>query len=103
MIKKISLNNTEKKILSLALKNDDRVQTHYSKELFSCHYLPDIIQHIRRKFESFFDVADGTEILSTETHTVLKIDGSTARIGIYRINSAYKQKVAELLKVIGRE
>ncbi|WP_373033564.1 hypothetical protein [Sulfurovum sp.] len=94
----LSLNETEKKILSLALKDDDRVQTHYSKEVFNCHYLPDLIQHLRRKLERFFDIADGTDILLTEPHEVLKIDGSVARIGIYRISPNYKKRLAEIIK-----
>lgn len=102
-MKSIKINDTEKKVLNLALIDDDRVQTHYSKELFNCHYLPDIIQHIRRKLEKYFDVDDGMEVLATESHTVTKIDGTKTRIGIYRIIPSYKPKIRELLVTLKQD
>lgn len=102
-MKFIKMNDTEKKVLRLALVDDDRVQTHYSKELFNCHYLPDIIQHIRRKLEKIFSVDDGMDILATESHTVTKIDGTKTRIGIYRINPSYKPKIREILNTLNKD
>lgn len=93
----INLTPTEKKVLRLALNDDDRVQTHYSKEVFNCHYLPDHIQYLRPKLGSLFDVEDGTEILATEYHSITKIDGKKSRIGIYRIDEIYKTKVKKLI------
>lgn len=93
----IIFNPTEKKILKLALKDDDRVQTHYSKEIFNCHYLPDIIQHLRPKLGKIFRVDDGKTILATEYHSVIKIDGKKANIGIYRLDPSYKARIRECL------
>ena len=93
-------NPTEKKILSLALKDDNRVQQHHSKEVFNCHYLPDIIQHLRRKLEKHFNIVDGITVLPTEYHKIIKIDGTKARIGIYRISPKYKLGIIKLLNPI---
>jgi len=95
-MKKIHLNPTEKKVLEMALNRDDRVQNHYSKEVFNCHYLADYISKLRKKLNHFFD-ADAFNILETEPHTVIKSDGSTSTIGIYRVNSNYRQSIKELL------
>jgi hypothetical protein len=96
----ILFNQVEKRILSLALEDDNRVQTHYSKEVFNCHYLPDIIQHLRKKLEKNFNVDNGITILPTEFHNVIKKDGSKARIGIYRISPKYKLGIRKLLDPI---
>lgn len=92
----ILFTSTEQKILKLTLKDDYRVQQHYS-HLFGCHYLPDIIQHLRRKLERLFSVDDGKCILATEYHKVIKIDGKKATIGIYRLEPSYKSRISEHL------
>jgi hypothetical protein len=86
---------TEVKILRMTLKDDDRVQQHYHY-LFNCHYLPDLIQVLRRKFEKLLDT-DGKEIMPTEYHKVIKIDGKKANIGIYRIDPRYKKDIKKYL------
>lgn len=97
---KNTINDTEIKILSMCLNDDDRVQQRYHN-LFKCHYLPDIVQHLRRKLEFIFEVENGNEILSTEYHKVLKVDGTKTRIGIYRIVNKYKKEIRILLKEKG--
>jgi hypothetical protein len=77
----------------MALNNDDRVQNYYSKELFNCMYLSDVIQHLRRKLKRYFNAESGKDVLHTEYHEVIKKDGSNARIGIFRINSNYKKEL----------
>lgn len=100
-MKLLSLTPTEKKILSMALKDDDRVQQYYHN-LFQCNYLPDLIQHLRRKLEKLFNVDDGMNILATEYHKVTKIDGKKANIGIYRIVPKYKFEIEKQLKAISK-
>jgi hypothetical protein len=97
-MKILHLTPTERKILEMALKDDDRVQQHYHF-MFGCHYLPDIIQHLRRKLEKFFRVEDGKKIFATEIHKIVKIDGKKASIGIYRIVPEYKNEIAKQLKI----
>lgn len=98
MSKNINFTELETKILEFALADDDRLQQHYAKELFNCHYLPDIVQHLRPKLGLIFDVTDGTKILPTEYHSITKIDGKNARIGIYRLNDLYKEKIKSILE-----
>lgn len=95
----ILFNQIEKKILSMALNNDNSVQNHYSKEIFNCHNLPDLIQHLRRKLKAYFNT-DGKDILYTEFQNIIKKDGSKARIGIYRISPKYKLGIRKLLNPI---
>lgn len=96
-MKKLHLNKTEFKILSMALQNDDRVQNHYSKEVFNCHYLSDYVSKLRVKLGTYFK-DDGFEVIQTETHQVIKIDGSMASIGIYRVSKKYYAKIEEIIK-----
>ena len=95
-MKRINLNKTEIKILTLALNDDDRVQNHYSKEVFNCHYLSDYVCKLRAKFIKHFDV-DNFDIIKTETHQVTKIDGTITPIGIYRIVPRYKIEIKKIL------
>lgn len=97
---KLNLNPTELKILSLAAVDDNRVQTHYSKEVFNCHYLPDIIQHVRKKLELYFKTSSGENVLFTEFQRVVKANGKTARIGIYRINPNFKGQIKKVIATI---
>ncbi|MDB2405698.1 hypothetical protein N9W00_02055 [Arcobacteraceae bacterium] len=101
-MKKVMFTPTEIKILSFALKDDDRVQQHYHY-LFNCHYLPDIVQHLRRKLEKLLDKNDGKDILATEYHKVIKIDGKKANIGIYRLVPKYKKEIDKYLKTISKQ
>ena len=102
MSKNIKFNEIEKKILELALLDDDRLQQLYSNELFGCNYLPDHVQHLRPKLEKIFD-EDGMTIFPTEYHMVERTDGKNTRFGIYRINENYKAKIQNLLKEYNSE
>ncbi|ABV68323.1 hypothetical protein Abu_2109 [Aliarcobacter butzleri RM4018] len=95
-MKKIPLNKTDIKILSMALNYDDRVQNHYSKEMFNCHYLSDYVSKLRMKLSNYFN-EDGFSIIETETHYITKSDGTKATIGIYRISKKYYSKIRELV------
>ena len=92
---KVSFTDKELKILERCLVNDDRVQQHYH-HLFHCHYLPDIIQHLRKKLDKQF----GNEIIKTEFHKVLKIDNTTTNIGIYRISNEWKPIIKKMLETV---
>ena len=98
-MKKIPLNDTDVKILSMALNNNNSVQNHYSKEIFNCHNLPDLIQHLRRKLKAYFKT-DGKNILYTEYNNIIKSDGKKARIGIYRINPKFRNWIKEIINPI---
>lgn len=95
-MKNIHLNKTDIKILSMALNNDDKVQNHYSKEIFNCHYLSDYVSKLRTKLGNYFNV-DGFSIIETETHHIFKIDGIKGTIGIYRISLKYYSKIRYLV------
>jgi hypothetical protein len=101
-MKNIHLNKTDIRILSMALNNDYRVQNHYSKEVFNCHYLSDYVSKLRIKLGNYFNV-DGFSIIETETHHILKIDGTKGTIGIYRISLKYYSKIKELLNTNKQE
>lgn len=90
---KVSFTPKELKIISRCLVDDDRVQQHYH-HLFHCHYLPDVIQHIRKKLYKQF----GNDIIQTEYHQVIKIDGSKTNIGIYRIPKNWKPIIRKMLE-----
>lgn len=97
MIKQISFNPTEIKILTLALNNDDRVQNHYSKEIFNCHYLSDYVSKLRDKFEKYFNNSNRNGIIETENRIITKSNGKKTPIGIYRISTKYKNEIRKLL------
>lgn len=97
-MKNIHLSKTDLKILSMALNNDDRVQNHFSKEIFNCHYLSDYVSKLRMKLSNYFNV-DGFSIIETETHQIFKTDGTKATIGIYRIALKYQSKIKELVTI----
>jgi hypothetical protein len=97
-MKNIHLNKTDIKILSMALNNDYRVQNHYSKEVFNCHYLSDYVSKLRIKLGNYFNV-DGFSIIETETHHIIKTDGTKATIGIYRISKKNYSKIKELVNI----
>lgn len=99
-IKKLYLSKMERKILSLALKDDDRVQNHYSKEVFHCHNLPDYISKLRTKLVKYFNNDDRFNIIFNEKRKVIKADGTIATIDIFRINPRYKAEIDKQLKSI---
>jgi len=98
-MKKPLLTPTEKQILKMCLLDDDRVQQHHAY-MFNCHYLPDIIQHLRKKLKRHFDTThdDVKNNLYTEYRTVIKENGKKAKIGIFRLTDRWKKEVSLWLK-----
>ena len=92
------LTPTEEKILKMCLVDDDRVQQHHAY-MFSCHYLPDIIQHLRKKLKKHFDITHdkAKDNLYTEYKTVIKENGKKAKIGIFRLTDSWKHEVRKWL------
>jgi len=90
------LTPTEKKIIKMCLTDDDRVQQHFAY-MFNCHYLPDTIQHLRKKLKRHFDVSHDTvkDNLYTEYKTVIKENGKKAKIGIFRLTPKWKKEVSK--------
>ena len=90
---------TEIKILEMCLVDDDRVQQHHAY-MFNCHYLPDLVQHLRKKLQKYFDVSwDVTmDNLHTERKTIIKVNGKKAKIGIFRLTQNWKKEVKQLLE-----
>jgi len=88
------LTATETKILKMCLVDDDRVQQHHAY-MFNCHYLPDIIQQLRKKLKKHFGTTheDVINNLYTEHRIVIKENGKKARIGIFRLSEAWKREV----------
>ena len=93
-MKKPLLTQTEEKILKMCLVDDDRVQQHHAY-MFNCHYLPDIIQHLRKKLKKHFNTSheDAKNNLYTEYRTVIKENGKKAKIGIFRLTPIWKKEV----------
>ncbi|RRS32308.1 MAG: hypothetical protein P794_01515 [Epsilonproteobacteria bacterium (ex Lamellibrachia satsuma)] len=91
--------STEIKILKMCLVDDDRLQQHHAY-MFNCHYLPDLIQHLRKKLQKHFDVSWDTTMdnLYTERKTVIKVNGKKAKIGIFRLTHNWKKEVRQLLQ-----
>ncbi len=103
-MKKPLLTPTEEKILKMCLVDDDRVQQHHAY-IFNCHYLPDIIQHLRKKLKRHFKVTheEVKDNLYTEPRTVIKENGKKAKIGIFRLTAEWKREVREWFKDEGQE
>ena len=93
------LTPTEKKILKMCLVDDDRVQQHHAY-MFNCHYLPDIIQHLRKKLKKHFDIThdEAKDNLYTDYRVVIKENGKKAKIGIFRLTPEWKREVSLWLK-----
>ena len=98
-MKKIIFTPTESKILKMCLNDDDRVQQHHAY-MFNCHYLPDLIQHLRKKLKRHFDISydEAKENLYTEYKTVIKENGKKAKIGIFRLTPKWKKEVSVWLE-----
>ncbi len=94
-MKKPLLTQTEEKILKMCLVDDDRVQQHHAY-MFSCHYLPDTIQHLRKKLKQHFEVThdEVKSNLYTEPKTVIKENGNKAKVGIFRLTNEWKQEIS---------
>lgn len=91
----------EKRILSMALNNDDRLCSFYAKEIFEHINLADVIKkQIREKLSRLlmvdYDYVRDI-IFYTETRIVTKRNGKKAPIGIYRIDTNFKSKIRALI------
>ena len=91
----------EKKILNMALNDDDRLCSYYAKELFEHINLADVVRkQIRIKlavaFKFEYDYVRDI-VFFTEKRNVMKQNGKIAPIGIYRLDSNFKSKVKDLM------
>ena len=91
----------EKRILNMALNDDDRLCSFFAKELFEHINLADIIRkQIRIKLAIILQVDYDyvkSIIFYTEDREVTKKDGSKAIIGIYRLDNNFKKKIKDLM------
>jgi len=91
-----------KKILTMALNNDDRLCSFYAKELFEHINLADVVRkEIRLKLSLILSVEyDYVKdiIFYTEKRVIIKNNKKKTTIGIYRIDNRYKKIIRRLLK-----
>ncbi|DAB39954.1 MAG TPA: hypothetical protein CFH81_06985 [Sulfurovum sp. UBA12169] len=101
-MKNINFTPLEKRILSMALNDDNRLCSFYSKEIFEHINLADVIRkRIRIKLSILLRVDyDYVKdiIFYTETKEVTKRNGKKVSIGIYRLDKNFKAKVRALMK-----
>jgi len=100
-MKKITFTPLEKRILNMALVDDDRLCSFYAKELFEHINLADIIKkQIREKLSRLlmvdYDYVRDI-IFYTEMRSIIKRNGKKAPIGIYRLDNNFKAKIRELI------
>jgi len=92
----------EKKILNMALNDDDKLCSYYAKELFEHINLADVIRkQIRLKLAITLAVTyDYVKdiIFYTEDRVITKRNGKKATIGIYRIDQNFKNKIRSMIK-----
>jgi len=97
----------EKKILNMALNDDDRLCSFYAKEIFEHINLADVIKkQIRLKLAILFAVTyDYVKeiIFYTEDRVITKRNGKKATSGIYRIDQNFKKKIRSMLDDEGQE
>ena len=92
----------EKRILNMALIDDDRLCSFNAKELFEHINLADVIKkQIREKLSGLllvdYDYVRDI-IFYTESKTITKRNGKKTTIGIYRLDNNFKAKIRELMK-----
>jgi hypothetical protein len=91
----------EKRILNMALNDDDRLCSFYAKELFEHINLADIIRkQIRIKLAIALQVDyDYVRdiIFYTDPKEVIKKNGNKATIGIYRLDKNFKTRIKVLM------
>lgn len=92
----------EKKILNMALNDDDKLCSFYAKELFEHINLADVVRkQIRIKLAIALKVEyDYVRdiIFFTEKREVIKRSGKMVLIGIYRLDNNFKSKVRDLIR-----
>jgi len=101
-MKKTNFTPLEKRILNMALLDDDRLCSFYAKELFEHINLADIIKkQIRMKlavilkvdYEYVRDI-----IFYTHKRIITKSNGKKVLIGIYRLDKNFKAKIKKLIE-----
>ena len=101
-MKKSHFTPLEKRILNMALHDDDRLCSFYAKELFEHINLADVIRkQIRLKLAILLQVDyDYVRdiIFYTEKRAITKRNGKEAIIGIYRIDRNFKNKIRSFLQ-----
>jgi len=101
-MKKPTFTPLEKRILNMALNNDDRLCSFYAKELFEHINLADVIRkQIRLKLAILLQVDYNYVrdiIFYTERRVITKRNGQKTPIGIYRVDPIFKKKIKSLLK-----
>lgn len=92
----------EKRILTMALNDDDRLCSFYAKEIFEHINLADVIRkQIRIKLSILLKVDyDYVRdiIFYTDDKVITKRNGKKTTIGIYRIDKNFKSKIKELIQ-----
>ena len=92
----------EKRILNMALLDDDRLCSFYAKEIFEHINLADVIRkQIRIKLAVILKVDyDYVRdiIFYTKKRTITKRNGKKATIGIYKLDNNFKDKIRVLIK-----
>lgn len=92
----------EKKILNMALNDDDRLCSYNAIKLFEHINLADVVRKqiriklavaLKAEYEHIRDF-----IFFTEKKEVKKQNGKVASIGIYRLDNNFKSKVRNLIK-----
>lgn len=101
-MKRATFTPLEKRILNMALLDDDRLCSFYAKEIFEHINLADVIRkQIRIKLAVTLKVDYEyvrNIVFYTERRTIIKRNGKQATIGIYRLDNNFKSKIRELVK-----
>ncbi|HIP20068.1 MAG TPA: hypothetical protein EYG70_02965 [Sulfurimonas sp.] len=100
-MKKALFTPLEKRILNMALVNDDRLCSVNAQDIFEHINLADIIRkQIRIKLSMLLEVDyDYVKdiIFYTQRKIITKKSGKKTPIGIYRLNENFKIKIRELM------
>ena len=100
-MKKSLFTPLEKRILNMALVDDDRLCSFNAKELFEHINLADVVKkQIREKLSRLLlvDYAYVRDIIFyTERRVITKRNGKKVPIGIYRLDNNFKTKIRELV------
>jgi hypothetical protein len=101
MIKNTRFTPLEKRILNMALNDDDRLCSFYAKELFEHINLADVVRkQIRIKLARILNVGYDfvrDVIFFTERKEVIKKNGKIAPTGIYRLDKNFKSRIRSLM------
>ena len=100
-MKKSLFTPLEKRILNMALVDDDRLCSFNAKEIFEHINLADVIKkQIREKLSRLLIVDYNYVrdiIFYTEKRVITKRNGKKVPIGIYRLDNNFKARIRELM------